>query len=133
MPWSTRPTTSTTIRHGRDRSLMSSFSAIQFLISYDYFQNDNNNNDNNNNDNNNNVNIANSNLNLNNDNAATAGRRRRKLVPKFEDREEMRRMLAAHVRKSSTRNVTQEIQMEDSRKVVLPLLKQPTDSSSISG
>ena len=63
-----------------------------------HFQNNNNNNNNNINDNNNNINIANSNLNQNNDNAVTAGRRRRK----FENREKIRKMLAAHVLNSAT-------------------------------
>merc|ERR1719323_958654 len=86
---------------------MSSFGYLSFVLSLinavvnaannvNNNQNNNNNNDNNNNDNNNNVNVANSNLNQNNDNSVTAGRRRRKLT-KFEDREDIRRMLQAHM------------------------------------
>ncbi len=60
---------------------------------------------------------------------ATAGRRRRLDLPE-EDRNEMRKILAEHLRKSSSRNVTQELWLDDDRKVSLPLLKNSVASSS---
>ena len=50
--------------------------------------------------------MANSNINQNNDNAVTAGRRRRKL--KFEDREDIRRMLQAHLVNTTNNDITKE-------------------------